>query len=150
MIIVLLLSKRQPVSGMSVIQWITTYVGSTTHFKDTVKLCCKHDVALGLELASHECFLAVELAESPKCQHVECRGSTKSLTLPDAISVNVSSDRMRVTSALGLALPLYTVPVFFKSTVQVATSFASLVTWNSKMPFVCKVQRDRHRLLRDR
>lgn len=48
--------------------------------------------------------------------------------MPDAISVSVVSVKIIVISALGLALPLYTVAVFFKSIVQVAVSFASLVT----------------------
>lgn len=57
-------------------------------------------------------------------------------TLPDAKSVKVSSDSMIVTSAFGCALPLYTVPVFFRSIVHVTVSFASLVTCSSKTPFV--------------
>ena len=57
-------------------------------------------------------------------------------TLPDAKSIKVSSDSMIVTSAFGCALPMYTVPVFFKSIVHIAVSLASLVTCSSKTPFV--------------
>ena len=42
-----------------------------------------------------------------------------------------------MTSALGVALPLYTDPFFFASIVHVTVSLASLLTWSSKMPFVC-------------
>ena len=55
-------------------------------------------------------------------------------TLPLARSTKVSSERMIVTSALGSALPLNTVPVFFKSMVHVTVSLALLVTWSSKIP----------------
>lgn len=57
-------------------------------------------------------------------------------TFPEAKSVKVSSDMMIVTSALGRALPLYTVPVFFMSIVHVATSLASFDIWSSKIPLV--------------
>ena len=43
---------------------------------------------------------------------------------------------MIVTSAFGFALPLYTVPVFFMSTVHVAVCLSAFVTCSSKMPFV--------------
>lgn len=49
--------------------------------------------------------------------------------------MRTSSARIIVTSALGVAFPLYTVPVFFASIVHVAVC-PSLVTWSSKMPLV--------------
>jgi len=60
-------------------------------------------------------------------------------SLPLERSNKVSSERMIVTSALGFALPLNTVTVFFKSMVHVTVSLASLVTWSSKMPLAFSI-----------
>lgn len=62
--------------------------------------------------------------------------NTGGLTLPVASSTKVSSERIRVTSALGFAGPLVTVPVFFRSIVQMATSPSLFLICSSKIPFV--------------
>jgi hypothetical protein len=104
-------------------------------FKDIVELGRKHDVAPCFELASHERLLAIELNIKPSDEGKKYEKEMRVLTLPLAKSTRTSSARMIVTSALGVAFPLYTVPVFFASMAQVAV-FPSLVTWNSKMPLV--------------
>ena len=64
------------------------------------------------------------------------------LTLPSESRTKVSSERMMVTSALGFALPLYTVPVFLRSIVQTASSPFSFLIRSSKIPLVCKEEHD--------
>lgn len=59
------------------------------------------------------------------------------VVFPSAMSTNVSSDRMIVTSGLrpsDFASPFFTTPVFFKSIVQNASFPAEFLTLNSKMP----------------
>jgi hypothetical protein len=66
------------------------------------------------------------------------------VVFPFAMSTNVSSDRMIVTSGLrpsDFASPLFTTPVFFKSIVQNASFPAAFLTLNSKMPLFCALMR---------
>ena len=70
------------------------------------------------------------------------KGRKLVLTLPSESRTKVSSERMMVTSALGFALPLYTVPVFLRSIVQTASSPFSFLIRSSKIPLVCKEEHD--------
>ena len=99
-----------------------------SHLKNTVKLCGQHDVTPSLELPSHESLLSVQLEMAMTWIRSSKKLTVEYDTLPLARSTKVSSERIIVTSALGWALPLNTVPVFFKSMVHVTVSLASLVT----------------------
>lgn len=78
----------------------------------TVKLGSEHDVALDLQLARHECLLAVDLAVShvhEGCDR-EREGSSQFSVLCACVSVlrmcySLSSVQLTVTSALPLAGP---------------------------------------------
>ena len=62
------------------------------------------------------------------------------LVLPSAMSTNVSSDMMTVTSGLrscDFAAPFFTAAVVFKSIVQNVSFPAAFLTLNSKMPLFC-------------
>jgi hypothetical protein len=64
------------------------------------------------------------------------------VVFPSAMSTNVSSDRMIVTSGLRLGLndfasPFFTSPFFFKSMVQNVSFPAAFLTLSSKMPLCC-------------
>jgi hypothetical protein len=75
-------------------------------------------------------------AHDETMKHQDTSLENGKLTLPSAICTNVSSAMMSVTSALGFAAPLYTLPVFLRSMVQMPSWPEEDLRLNWKMPFV--------------
>ena len=77
-----------------------------TYLEDSVELGGEHHVALGLELASHESLLAVDLMYEPECQRLAAKGGTGTahLALGEVDEDLVGEDDGDIGLGLSLAL----------------------------------------------